>query len=430
MKSFRIESGRPTSLQSGLSCILLHAGGPKTGTDSIQRCFGYYAANNFKWIADDFELLKPVDFNTSNLSSITHRIEQDHTQAITISREGFITKQKLSKGFAELNEKHYVFSSEQAGRPSLTPDRAKKQYEYLRYYCDQPRVLYYMRDPMSQCLSLITQIIKEGLDYHKVLPQFLKGQPNMRNVLTFDALYGTSNVMCVPFDPSKFRNNSILYDFCDRLGMTDDKMNISSFLERFNNTNNSPPLNLLCLLRDIYKRLNMPQNTRMHFLNALSDVSLAGPKAVLSDFLSSEQIARLSDLYVNEHDELGAYLGFEPYALNLLFKGEPCELTMAETEHDYTYNANELFSAAERIRIRLEKHNLLNNDVMQRPPLSNLGPVRGAGSLSEFLDSVDNIRLKNCLSPKIMCEASLDYLVNLSHIWAEYKRCGSGSGVV
>jgi hypothetical protein len=415
---------RPKSLPSDRSCLLLHAGAPKTGTDSIQRCFSYYAKDNFKLIADQFELLRSQGDESCNLSKYTHEIEQSYKRPSPDTLISYITNRKLCKEFIGSGKKHLVFSSEQAGRPSLTLRGAKSQYDFLRFFSDEPWCLYYMRDPVSQCLALISQSLKMGANHLNIIPHFLHSQPNVRNVIFFDALYGRSNVICVPFDPPKFTNEDILFDFCGRLGISSSEAKMTAFLQSFNRSNANLPIVLLQLLSNLYQRIAIPYSTRLSLADSLSDLVFAGRKANHDDFMSSDQISGLYESSKRDYDELGGYLGFEPYP-----RSKPCKeaphISEEQADRDHSLNSSQILIAADKVRDRLVRVGQLGEDELKDPLLSSLESADSPMSLSAYLDFVENIRIKQSLPPRAMCQASLVYLVNLTHIWAEYTKRNS-----
>lgn len=413
---------RCQQLPNDRSCLLLHAGGPKTGTDSIQRFFGYHAANHFKWIANHFELVKRTDYPTANLSSFTDRIENHYNQATQTAIETFISKQDIRSQLSAFKDKPLVFSSEQAGRPSLTPMLGKKQYQYLLQYSNNPYVLYYIRNPLSQCLALLTQSIKAGGGTNNVLPQFLKCQPNMKNILIFDALYGKANVICAPFDPINFHKQNILFDFCERIGKVDRITNIDILIQGFKNTNNGLPLVMLRLIQDAYQRVSIPHHSRMTLLNSFSTIRFAGRKPLHSDFMSVDQIACLSESATNEYEELASYLGTEPYPLMPPRTQDDEDVACEQDDADMVYNSNEMFNAGDEILTRLERLNALTDSLLQRPPLSNMGPVGGHASLKDYIKSLTQTRSKNLVSPETSARISLDYLINTSHALSEFTK--------
>jgi hypothetical protein len=413
---------RLNTLPKDQPCLLLHAGSPKTGTDSIQRFFGYHARNKFRWIADFFELLGCSDYDSSNLSGLTAKIEQSAGNLQATDLEGIISRNTLHRHTGSLLSKHYIFSSEHAGRPSLTPNLAKKQQQFLQLYSAQPRVLYYMRNPFDQCLALIEQIIKEGYDLNSVLHQFLGRKPNMYNVLTFDALYTNSHVICVPYDRKKFPQGSILLDFLERVGISDNLDDISDFAADFTQFNGWLPLAILRLLNHVKQRVSIPAYSRLHFINSLMGVGFSGRRSVHSDFLTREQIMCLFNSARDEYDELGSYLDSEPYPKAKPLAEESYETSDDQNDQDYTENSNILFAAGDKIWSRLEELSVLTDRVYRRPPLSNMGPVGGHESLKRYIESLNNNRRQDSFSPKVICEISLDYVINTSHIWAEYKK--------
>lgn len=413
---------RLSSLPNNQPWLLLHAGCPKSGTDSIQRFFGYYARSHFSWVADYFELLQCSDFASTNLSGLTAKIEYSSNSLEATTVHGCISKQTLQRHHPELISKNFIFSSEHAGRPSLTPTLAKKQHHFLQLYSQDPYVLYYIRNPFDQCLAMIEQTIKEGFNCKDVLSQFLECKPNMNNVLIFDALYGDSHVLCVPFNRQEFVDGNVLLDFCQRIGVSDRLVEIEAFASAFQQTNRWLPLTMLKLLQKVNHRVCIPSFSRVHLINSLSDCSFSGRRSVHSDFMTSEQILCLLKSTRDEYDALATYLDFQPYTMPGPMAEEHQEVSSPQNDLDHVANSNALFSAGDRVWARLERFNVINEPVYIRPPLSNMGPVGAHESLKNYITSLTSVRLQNSFSPRVMCEISLDYVINVSHAWAEHKK--------
>jgi len=413
---------RPCSLPNNQPWLLLHAGCPKSGTDSIQKFFSYYARNHFSWVADYFELLQCSDYESPNLSKLTAKIEHSSDSLEATTLHGFISKQTLQRHHPELISKNFIFSSEHAGRSSLTPTLAKKQHHFLQLYSQDPHVLYYIRNPFDQCLAMIEQNIKEGFNCKDVLSQFLERKPNMNNILTFDTLYESSHVLCVPFNRQEFVDGNVILDFCQRIGISDKLVDIEAFVSAFRDTNRWLPLIMLELLQKVNHRVCIPRYSREHLIGSISDCSFSGRRSVHSDFMTSEQILCLLKSTRDEYDALGTYLDFQPYPMPGPMAAEDQEVSSPQNDLDYVANSNELFSAGDKVWERLERFNVINERVYMLPPLSNMGPVGARESLKNYITSLTAIRLQNSFSPRVMCEISLDYIINVSHAWAEYKK--------
>jgi hypothetical protein len=204
---------------------------------------------------------------------------------------------------------------------------------------------------------------------------------------------------------------------------------ISDFAADFPQFNGWLPLVILRLLQHVNQRVSIPAYFRLHFINSLSGVEFSGRRSVHSDFLTCEQIMCLFNSARDEYDELGSYLDSEPYPKAKPLAEESYETSDDQNDQDYTSNSNVLFAAGDKIWSRLERLNVLTDRVYSRPPLSNMGPVGGHESLRRYIESLNDSRRQDSFSSKVMCEISLDYVINTSHVWAEYKKADRATKV-
>jgi len=194
----------------------LHIGSGKTGTSSIQ---GQLFRNRSN-------LLKEKVFYPNNAANhiffATH-FREDPTTIAFHRKEGRSTRaqiedwtreqmEMLEADLAAFEGDTLIFSSEYF--PPTSAEGCQKMAAYLAEFCEETKVVCYVRHPLKHAVSAAQQAVKMGFktleeaqrDTHffspkKILPKFA-------------AAFGADNIIVRPFEREQLKGSDSLVDFC------------------------------------------------------------------------------------------------------------------------------------------------------------------------------------------------------------------------
>ena len=289
-----------SKVSSATPHIILHAGGPKTGSGSIQRAFNPREPQISKDLLDKlgFQFLLSRVGNTSNLgkevADVTHC--KLSSQQIIELRAHF-----LSQIDREINSElpDLVFSAERIGRPLLSAGQAIRAADFLNTLGTVKRVIYYSRPIMSLALSLGLQYAKTGR-YHAIT-EILELSPGhiVDKYLMYSSGYKQAQISFCRFDRQALLGGDVRIDIASRISSLGDYLDdLEAQIRMVLPANEKIDLPILILLKKIYheavfsRGLNVPQL----FINFITMGKWAGPPCMLLDLYTSEEIEILSQL--------------------------------------------------------------------------------------------------------------------------------------
>lgn len=284
--------------------ILLHAGGPKTGTSSIQRFFDSRDPSPLSQDLKDclpFQLL--LSNSSSNLSKLTHNIFSNNLGSQQSIHRDLILDQISDAGMQKVS----VFSAEHAGFPFLSFVQAHRLYSFLSCLGDV-KVLFYIRNAIDLSLSLYAQNIKaHGIrNTERFFDSFEKGGGALRILLCFYYLYGKDNVKSIFFERNSLYRRDVRLDFAFQLGADSLMQDLAEAALAEPSTNEKIDYQTYRILANLYRRHKiLPQERQppKRFIQFVTVGSWNGLPLCHRDFIDPAQIRRLYNLTLREISE-------------------------------------------------------------------------------------------------------------------------------
>jgi hypothetical protein len=196
-------------------CIV-HMGMHKTGSTSIQNSLCGHSDASFVY----------ADLGTPNHSLPIYSLFAVHPERHHLHRAetrdpaavaGYVERVRadLERAFESAGDRTLIVSGEDIG--VLSREELGKLESHFRGYCDELRVVGYVRPPGGFITSAFQQRVKggsvSGLDlneeYRDYEARFAK----------FDEVFGRDQVSLWKFDPTRFPGRCVVQDFCARLGI-------------------------------------------------------------------------------------------------------------------------------------------------------------------------------------------------------------------
>jgi hypothetical protein len=280
--------------------IILHAGGPKTGSSSIQE---FYNDNTQSLHPKEHSLDLPFAFlkdgNGNNLSRLADSIQRGVANEARIFAILNSQIAKKSRNREILN----VFSAEHAGNPGLDFLQAYRLSTFLGTL-GSVSVLYYIRPLIDLSLSLYAQGLKASaqLSAEPYLKRFMMGDGGARHILYFNQLYGPDNVQTVPFSRDEFVDGDIRVDFASRLGAKSFIDSIKEAASEVPSINEKIDWPMFMILRKIYisQGLHRGNTPPASFIQFITVGNWNGDRLCHRDLFSPAQIRLLHKLSQDE----------------------------------------------------------------------------------------------------------------------------------
>jgi hypothetical protein len=284
--------------------IILHAGGPKTGTSSIQRTFHPQKSSISQKILSElpFQMLarqsSPADFDPEcNQGRNLDLIWGKRLDEVLINKWKLDLKRQTARN-ANYSRVSYVFSAERAGAPQLNMRRCKQLAELLTAFGTVTKVLYYARPLLALSLSLGLQQVKafaikplSGRLFHRI------GKISCTHVVDkynyFRASYPDSQIDFRVFSKGELDGSDVRLDFAGQLATAKNLLELLRLeLLALPSANESIDLPALLIMNKMYNILEIPENTRIPslFNQFLSLGSWKGPRCSLLDLYTEDQI--------------------------------------------------------------------------------------------------------------------------------------------
>lgn len=296
-------------LKSSTPSIILHAGGPKTGSGSIQRAFNPQAKEPQirQSLLDQlgFRFLHSKLNTSANLGRLHNGlVDAKYTDMeINAWRQWLLSQIKKSGCHSQ-----YVFSAESAGSPKLRYDRAARLASFIESLGTMSHVIYYARPIMSLSLSLGLQNLKAGASQASI-GTVARIHPN--HIVTkyniFKELYKDAKITFSCFERAKLVGCDIRLDIASRLGSS--KQNLKLIKRDLSSV---PPANekidrpILLIMRRIYGQLLTSESTAVPpiFNMFITMGKWCGPACTHLDLYSPAELEQLYEASIQEISSL------------------------------------------------------------------------------------------------------------------------------
>lgn len=321
--------------------LILHAGGPKTGSSSIQECFSPMQSNL------PIDLIGKLGFRlithqkTSNLSIITDDLQ---LRRHSLDEYGLLVqdvKEQIKQGELQ-GDTTFVFSSEHAGRPNLKFSEAAQMRKFLGLLAVDSEVLYYLRPLISFATAYYVQILKECALYPRFGFEILSSNDIAANrIIHFHHLYSRDRVNVVLFDPTRLFDTDIRIDFIQRITGEPVSRLLKEAVAASEIFNSSISLQLYNILFGLYLEAGLaePKRPPLSFVNFIDSGKWPGDSITLNDIFDEHQCAFIADQAISEYDSC-SYLGIDmpcpgkqgPYARRKVEEQEILEYNFVLTQ--------------------------------------------------------------------------------------------------
>ena len=195
----------------------LHIGMHKTGTTSLQASLASVdepAGWNFIRIDGRRNMGSALYAMFASKPHRYHWFQKRGDTPEQVAKAGIKLRKKFVNAINDCTQENFIISGESLSL--IDPRGIAALYEFLKPLCDEIRVIGYVRPPIAFKISFFQQRVKHSnctfdfsdfkLNYHK---RFKK----------FDDVFGVANVMLRIFEPAMFKNQCVVEDFCQQIGI-------------------------------------------------------------------------------------------------------------------------------------------------------------------------------------------------------------------
>lgn len=195
----------------------LHIGMHKTGSTSLQLTLGQ-AKNPVGWKyitvggGSNIGAAAYAMFASNGHEHDLYR-KRGHTPK-QVARYGAKLRVLLASAITASNEENLIISAESLSR--IDKDGITAIRDFLQPLCDEIRVIGYVRPPIGFKISYFQQRLKHQPSPFKLHLLRLKYRERFEK---FDQLFGKENVILRKFEPASFKNNCVVHDFCEQIGI-------------------------------------------------------------------------------------------------------------------------------------------------------------------------------------------------------------------
>ena len=195
---------------------IIHIGGPKTGSTSIQKVMKHQALENHHYIQ-----VGPTSHSLLLSLIFWHDKKK---RAPFVRREGWTRKQMDQKRAEwltqleqeiEATDKHIIFSSEALWGPTYDDQALTALRDFLARHVTDFRIIGYIRSPVSYLQSLFEQRQRSDRKGNmKLDPIYYRARFEK-----FDRVFGRDNVDFIHYDRDKMVGRDVVLDFAHRIGV-------------------------------------------------------------------------------------------------------------------------------------------------------------------------------------------------------------------
>jgi hypothetical protein len=302
---------------SAIPHIILHAGGPKTGSGSIQRAFNPQKPQISKDLLNNlgFRFFYSQKGITSNLGGLVSQLFSGNLSSYELTQWKHAFSEQIRDPINSRSPA-FVFSSERMGSPHLGEVRSDRVVEFVKSLGSVEHVIYYARPILSLALSLGLQHAKSGKSQAINSMTKIRDRHIVDKYLMYSSSYEHAQISFCRFDRQALLGGDVRIDIASRISSLGDYFDdLEAQIRMVPPANEKIDLPIFLLLKKIYHEavfsqgLNVPQL----FINFITMGKWAGPPCMLSDLYTSEEIEilhQLSDLEVLALGSAGTNSGF------------------------------------------------------------------------------------------------------------------------
>lgn len=197
----------------------IHIGMHKTGSTTIQKNLNEVGrSDGWRYIT--------LEKNRGNLNMAMfamfarqprkfHGFRSSGTTPEKIARIGKRMREKLKRRIQKASEETIILSAESLDQ--LDRKGVGQLERFLRPHFDEIRVIGYVRPPHGFASSSFQEKVKHG---KKVFSLSRCDSRYKFRFKKYDEVFGASHVKLIKFDPKAFKNNCVLSDFCEQVGIS------------------------------------------------------------------------------------------------------------------------------------------------------------------------------------------------------------------
>ena len=205
--------------------LILHIGMFKTGTSSIQETL-----YNSHEILREKNVYYSSELHPHNLTFFPIFYEEPELlpdwQKVYSKEQARKKQIELKKQWVReiVNNSYntFIISSENV---SLWDEvTIKKAFNFIKIYFDEIKIIIYLREHSSYFSSAIQQIVKNGFinkDIHQILKEEIMFLNYKELIKKWVKVFGSKNIIVRKFDATGFKNNDLIDDFFDSIGLGD-----------------------------------------------------------------------------------------------------------------------------------------------------------------------------------------------------------------
>lgn len=288
--------------------IVVHAGGPKTGSGSIQRAFNPQKPQISKDLLEklDFQFLFSKQGITSNLGGLVNDLYTGHLSSYELEqwRQFFFTQFALP---FDLKSRSFIFSAERMGSPHLTLVRCARAAEFVNSLGRVTEIIYYGRPLISLALSLGLQKAKSGDT--RGIARMINVSPRhiVDKYLMYASSYNHAKISFYHFDRQALLGADVRIDIASRICKFDNSLpDLEAQISLIPPANEKVDLPILLILKRLYQENSFRQDSTIPqiFINFITMGKWAGPPCALSDIYTYDEIEALYQISTQELSEL------------------------------------------------------------------------------------------------------------------------------
>ncbi len=284
--------------------IVLHIGGPKTGTGSIQRAFNPQKPQVSLDLLDKlgFQFLYSKNNISSNLGPLVNNLSSENLT--TFEKKEWA--QSFDLQFDQLKKsqsKSFVFSAERLGDPRINRVSCGRTSEFINSIGNVIEVIYYSRSIMSIALSLGLQHAKSGKSKGIRGMTSIKPTHVVDKYRMYSSEYTSAKMGFYNFERNSLRGGDVRLDIAYRLARYENYLpQLEAELVALPNANEKIDRSMLSILRSLYHKNGIDDIKKVPpiFVNFITMGKWTGSPCIHSDLYTAEEIKILYQLQNQE----------------------------------------------------------------------------------------------------------------------------------